>query len=124
MITPNQLHILRHSLGLDDQGRGKEYRNHYCADVGHRGWDDLMILCQLGLMEDHGVVPMWGGSHGLSVTDKGRSEAIRGVKPVVLSRSKRRYRNFRAMCEVCPDLTFREFLTDYRYDQWRDREAS
>jgi hypothetical protein len=37
-LDPAHLHILRHSLGLDDEGRGNQYRNYYCAAVTRPGW--------------------------------------------------------------------------------------
>lgn len=28
------MHILQHALGLDQYGRGREYRNHFCTGPG------------------------------------------------------------------------------------------
>ena len=30
-MTKRQLEILQHSLGVDQYGRGPQFRNHYCA---------------------------------------------------------------------------------------------
>lgn len=103
-ITPIQLHILRHSIGLDDNGNGREYRNHYAADPN----PDLIALRDAGYMTDRGAVEMWGGLHCFIVTESGK-QFVRGQKPapVKLSRSKSRYQNFlRADC----GLSFGEWL--------------
>ena len=47
-ITPAQLEILQHALGVDQYGRGEMYRNHFCA-----GGDDEATcreLVEMGYM--------------------------------------------------------------------------
>jgi len=49
VLTPRQLEILRHALGVDQYGRGEMYRRHFCA-----GGDDETVcreLVALGFME-------------------------------------------------------------------------
>ncbi len=72
-MTKQQLHILRHSLGLDDKGKGRRYRNHFVTGPGSTDWDDCNALVAEGLMRDHGQRPeMYGlGAHCFTVTDKG-----------------------------------------------------
>jgi len=49
-LTPSQIHILRHSLGLT---RAKEpYRNYYCAGPHHHCIEDIKVLMKLGLMDE------------------------------------------------------------------------
>lgn len=74
-LTPDQLHILRHSLGLDRSGSGKTYRNHFATTPESDDWPHLIELCRLGLMKDHGPVEMWGGMHGFIVTEAGQKLA-------------------------------------------------
>ena len=38
MLTPRQLAILQHALGLDQYGHGTFYRNHYCAGGALEAW--------------------------------------------------------------------------------------
>lgn len=38
------LHILQHSLGVDDYGRGKQYRNYFAASVGS---SNFVACCRL-----------------------------------------------------------------------------
>ena len=49
-MTANQLHILRHSLGLDDKGRGKQFRNGYMTATECDGYQDVLALVRDGLM--------------------------------------------------------------------------
>lgn len=93
-VTPEQLSILQHSLGLDQFGQGNSYRNHYCSDPTA----DLQALVDAGYMEDRGEIPMWGNQNGYTVTEAGR-EAIREFSPKPppprkTTRSQRRYRAF------------------------------
>lgn len=64
------LHILQHSLGLDQYGRGRQYRNHYVA-----GGDDVgrcQELAAMGYMREHKMSPaLTGGSPCFVVTDRG-----------------------------------------------------
>lgn len=50
-MTPTQLQILQHALGVDEFGRGKQYRNHFCAG----GADEVICreLVALGYMREH-----------------------------------------------------------------------
>lgn len=104
--------ILRHSLGLDPTGRGRVYRNHYCAGPGHHSWKLLQELVAAGLMVDHGKRgEITGGDHLLHVTDRGLSIAtVQDPLPKV-SKGSRRYREFLSIADAYPDLTFKDFLT-------------
>lgn len=94
-MTPEQLHILQHSLGVDQFGQGNCYRDYYCVgldnaatmasinDLVARGWmragskindgrDQYFIVTQLGLSAMKGHSP----------------------KPPKISKAKQRYRDF------------------------------
>lgn len=75
MVTPEQLHILQHSLGVDQYGRGEQYRNHYVAGEGHHSWEHLQALVEAGLMVEikryRGELA--GGDALFIVTDAGKA---------------------------------------------------
>ena len=49
-MTPEQLHILQHSLGLDEYGRGTMYRNHFVTGEGSLDHPHCVALVEAGLM--------------------------------------------------------------------------
>jgi hypothetical protein len=65
------LHILQHSLGVDEYGRGEQYRNHFAVDPGSEDFSLCEKLVEMGLMKDMGCREMWGGLHWFIVTEKG-----------------------------------------------------
>lgn len=76
MITPRQLEILQHSLGVNAQGRGRMYRNHFCA--GPQDEEDCRQLVAAGYMilwsnadPKTGRVPNYP-YYNVSVTDLGK----------------------------------------------------
>lgn len=42
MVTKKQLSEMRHALGLDDEGKGREYRNYFCTYGNDKDWDALV----------------------------------------------------------------------------------
>lgn len=104
-LTPEQLHIIQHSLGCDDYGLSQHrrrdehdgrfgfYRNHYvCSPEA-----DLIKLCELGLMRDGGARDLCGGMHSYHVTEAGiLAMDEQSPEPPKLSRSAQRYRDFLA----------------------------
>ncbi len=65
------LHILCHSLGLDQYGEGKQYRNHFCTGPGSTDFDDCQSLVELGMMTSRPGNEISGGDTIFSVTQKG-----------------------------------------------------
>lgn len=100
-VTQEQLGILRHALGLDHEGRGRQYRNHYCGSNA-----DIEALVASGHMAPMRVHPaLTGGDPTFRVTELGKAEAVKGVRP--LTRSKQRYLAYlRSNC----DMSFGEWL--------------
>lgn len=90
-LTAEQLHVLQHSLGLDEYGQGAMYRNHFCA--GGADEDICRSLVGLGYMETftRSYLPYYN----CTVTEAGK-EAVRreSPKPPKLTRGQRRYREF------------------------------
>ncbi len=91
-LTPRQLEILQHSLGVDQYGHGRMYRNHFCAGGGDV--DICRSLVELGYMREHRTTELFP-DYNCSVTEAGK-EAVRqqSPKPPKLTRSQQRYREF------------------------------
>lgn len=93
-----QLHILQHTLGLDEYGQGRQYRNHYVAGPGHHSYSDLLELVALGYMAEHPATAISGGDPWFSVTRAG-TEAVVLFSPAPppepkLTRAQKRYRDY------------------------------
>lgn len=106
-ITEKQLHILRHSLGLDEKGHGREYRNYYCTGKSADCFADIKDLEKRGLMFfihtiNEGRNEYWG------VTKEGRTAALKDVAYPKLTRSQKRYKEF---LHYDGGLTFKEFFS-------------
>lgn len=116
-LRPDLLKILQHSLGVDQYGRGRQYRNHYVA-----GGDDearCRELIALGLMEQR------GSGEGLcgvpfSVTREGiKAMHAASPAPPKHTRSQRRYQRWLEVKDAGFE-TFRSFLK-YETQQARER---
>jgi hypothetical protein len=108
-MTPEQLTIMQHSLGLDQYGRGRAYRNHYCA--GGRDAELCRDLVTLGYMTEHKPSQLTGGDPLFTVTASGKDYVRNGspMPPPIKkqTRSQKRYREFLA-CDT--GFKFGEFL--------------
>ncbi|AHF89536.1 hypothetical protein OPIT5_03990 [Opitutaceae bacterium TAV5] len=94
-LSPKQLHILQHSLGVDKYGQGTQYRNRFVTGPGSDDFADCRALADAGLMIDHGAREIYGGDHGFSVTQAGiDAVALQSPKPPKRSRSAERYQQF------------------------------
>ena len=89
-MSPKQLQILQHALGLDQYGRGKMYRNHFCA--GADDTPDCQALIAAGYMQHHRTTDVFP-YFNCSVTDAGKA-AVLAASPPLLTRAKERYREF------------------------------
>ncbi len=90
-MTPEQLQILQHALGVDEFGQGKQYRNHFCA--GGADESTCRELVSLGYMEtfERSYLP----SYNCTVTQAGKDAmAAESPKPPKLTRGQIRYREF------------------------------
>jgi hypothetical protein len=107
-LSPNQLHILQHSLGADKHGRGTMYRNRFVTGPDADQWSDCRALVEMGYMESRGPIEAFGGMSVFSVTESG-IDAMRDAspEPPKLSPAKRRYQEF---LNADSGLTFREWL--------------
>lgn len=102
------LHILQHSLGLDEYGRGRGYRNHFVTGPGSDDYDACRALVERGLMVEHPPTEISGGGSCFTVTRQGE-RAVREESPAPpkLTRSQRRYLRF---LDADSGLTFGEWL--------------
>jgi hypothetical protein len=111
-LSKSELQILQHALGVDEYGRGEQYRHHF---VTHPDGEDGRVcegLTALGYMFRHDRMgELTGGIPCYFVTPKGR-EAVRlespaTPPPVRLTRSQKRYRRF---LNADSGLSLREWL--------------
>lgn len=95
-LQPGLLGILQHTLGLDQYGQGKAYRNHFVA--GGKDVDHCRELVALGYMVEHQATQISGGNPWFHVTDRG-IEAVARFSPTPppppkLTRAQQRYRDY------------------------------
>ncbi len=103
-----RLEILQHALGVDEYGRGREYRDHFVTGPGSRDFDTCQALVAEGLMVDCGAVAWCDGDHCFRVTDAGRRYVREhSPKPPKVTRSQRRYQRF---LDADCGLSFGEWL--------------
>lgn len=111
-MIPEQLHILQHSLGLDEYGRGTMFRNHFVTGEGSRDHPHCIALVEAGMMRRHADHPLAGGDDVFTVSDRGKRAVIeKSPAPPKLSRSQQRYRDFLAYDS---GVTFGDYLKGVR----------
>lgn len=115
LLRDDQLKTLRHMLGLTHPERGQQvpYRNYYCANPGD---------VRLAELEQLGVVRKYAERDGYwwyCTTEAGKRAAMKSALGRRLPKAKRIYRTFLHLLDCCPDLTFREFLTNPEFSQAR-----
>jgi hypothetical protein len=110
-MTPPQLQILQHALGVDEYGRGKQYRNHFAA--GGEDVDTCKELIVLGYMRQVATTEVFQ-DFNCRVTDEGKAAMLReSPKPPVLTRGQQRYRHWLQVADVFPDWKFGDYLKKY-----------
>jgi hypothetical protein len=102
-VTPEQLRILRHMLGIDDpyMATPKPYRDYYCANPGEPKLHELAALGMVELYSTHGSYEWF------RCTPAGRAAAIASQRAIRKSKSARVY------------AKFRQFLTDQHFAETR-----
>ena len=94
-MTSAKLHMLQHSLGADEFGRGRQYRNHFVTGEGSIDHPHCMALVEMGLMTKHRGSALTGGDDLFHVTDAGkRYMAEQSPAPPKLTRSQTRYHEY------------------------------
>ncbi len=114
------LQILQHSLGLDQYGRGEQYRNRFVTGTNGKDYSDIVVLCDAELMQSHGEIKIYGGMVGFSVTEAG-IEYVRVNSPSPppepkLTRSQKRYKRFLEYGDG-----FNSFIEFCRWDADKER---
>lgn len=90
-----QLHILQHSLGLDQYGRGTFYRNHFVTGKGSKDHADCMALVNAGLMTVRSGNALSGSYDVFRVTGAGKSAvAQHSPSPPKITRSQQQYQDY------------------------------
>lgn len=103
-----RLHILQHSLGLEDHGQGTPYRNHFVTGPGSADHDHCMALVAAGLMTRRPGSALTGVDDLFTVTEAGRAlVAEHSPPPPRLTRGQIRYRRY---LDADSGLTFGEWL--------------
>lgn len=97
-LSPQQLRILQHSLGVNEYGEGNQYRNHFVTSPEIPDGKLCEELVSLGMMTSQGPRALAGGMHCYNVTPQG-IDAVALQSPVrpprpKLTRSQQRYRDY------------------------------
>jgi hypothetical protein len=119
-LTANQLHTLRHMLGINtpDDKVPKPYRNYAAVNPGD---PEYVLLAELGAVE---IYSARGPSayHYYRCTDAGQVAAMASHRTIRKTKASRVYSTFLRIHDCLPDLTFKSFLTDPKFSVTR-REA-
>lgn len=97
MTQAQRLHILQHSLGLDQYGRGNQYRNYFATGEGSTDWPHCRALVADGLMTE--ILPSRGISSDtvFRVTVQGKDYVTQhSPAPPRLTRAQQMYRRYLA----------------------------
>lgn len=125
-MTPRQLEILQHALGVDEYGiTPKGYtpytRNHFCA--GDRDEENCRALVAMGFMVQHETTE-WLPYFNCSVTTEGmKAMHLSSAKPPVLTRSQKRYQEYLDFSDAF-DCTFRQWLDIRKTDWYREMKGA
>jgi hypothetical protein len=72
-LTKAELHILQHSLGVDQYGQGEQYRNHFVTGEGSIDHPHCLALVSRGLMTVRRGNALTGDMDLFHVTDLGKA---------------------------------------------------
>lgn len=120
-LTDKQLYTLRHMLGINTPHERvpHPYRN-YAAVVP--GDPEFVELERLGAAKQYKPLHVEATYDWYRCTDAGKLAAMESHKKIRKSKKVRRYSVFLDLCDVFPDLTFRDFLINPEFNKTR-REA-
>ncbi|MBB4520521.1 UNVERIFIED_ORG: hypothetical protein M2435_001301 [Rhizobium sophorae] len=116
MMDAKQLHILQHSLGIDQYGRGRMYRDHFVTGEGSDDHADCMALTAPGYLTRRANVPMYGGSDLFRVTDAGKRAVVEASPaPPKISAAKQRYLDY---LDADSSMPFGQWL------KWKSKQSA
>lgn len=108
-LSSQQIHILRHSLGLT---YGDEiYRNYFCTNHQATDWPVCMALVEQGLMVHRKGSEMSGYDDVFFVTDAGKRVACQHQPKLTLG--QQRYREWLKIADVY-EISFGDWLKSRR----------
>lgn len=103
------LHILQHSLGVDQYGQGDQYRDHFVTGECSDDHPTCMALVADGLMRRWPAVKVYGEMDLFRVTDAGRAYVREhSPEPPKLTSGQRRYQRW--LDGAADWMTFGEWL--------------
>lgn len=105
VLTTDELHVLRHALGIGEAGTGREYRNHFVTGAGSADHELCSGLVAAGMMVRRAGNPLSGGDDVFTVTPSGRAAAVAVAPP--MRPGQRRYQ---AYLKSDSPLTFIDWL--------------
>lgn len=111
-LTLPQLTILQHCMGVDQFGRGTQFRNHFVTDADGPDGNICESLVSMGLMTRRdGMGELTGGMPCYIVTAAGKVAVAEQSPPPPpkkpLTRAQQRYQRF---MDADSGLTFHEWL--------------
>ena len=116
-LNKDQLHMLRHMLGINTPW-DREPRPHRNYAAVNPGDEKFIELERLGAVENRGRSSI--SEYDCYVcTEAGKRVAMQSHKDIRHSKAKRRYSKFLSLRDCCPDLTFHGFLTDKKFEEIR-----
>lgn len=106
-MNAEQLHILQHSLGLDQHGRGTMYRNRFVTGAGSADHPACMALVEQDFMTRRANVELFGGDDIFTVTEAGKRAVVaESPAPPKLTRSQQTYQDW---LNYDSDMSFIEY---------------
>jgi len=109
----DRLHILQHSLGLDQYGQGTSHRNYFVTGMGSDDYPHCVALVADGLMTQTHGNSITGGDDVFRVTTAGREwVSEHSPPPPKLTSGQRRYMAF---LDEDSSLRFGEWLKALKF---------
>jgi hypothetical protein len=91
------LPVLQHALGVDQHGRGRQFRNHFVTGAGSEDHRACSEAVRLGLMSRRKGGVLSGGDDVFQVTRTGRAYVFEhSPAPPKVSPCQQRYRDYLA----------------------------
>jgi hypothetical protein len=76
-MTPRQIELARHALGLTKPGIKCSYRKHFCAGPGHADYDEWVKMVADGNAVQRKNIEHFGGDDLFHLTPAGAMAALR-----------------------------------------------
>ena len=117
-FTDEQLHTLRHMLGINtpNDRSPRPFRNHAAVVPGDKEYAELG---RLGAVEQYQVRYPTGYTW-YRCTQAGKLAAMRSHRVIRRTKSQRRYSAFLNLLDSLPELTFNDFLTKPAFKEVRE----